>query len=291
MKIIQSYWSKPYDKMIGSCIGGWFNKTFHYMSCAFSCLKAAEFYPVELITDKKGKKILIDDIGLPYTSCDDSLDIIDYPIDLWAVGKLFAYNFQNEPFIHMDNDIYIWKPFPTEMINSPLISQSLEESYDFYKEIYTNILKYFEYIPSQILDYRKKDTKFNAVNAGLLGGNNIQFIKEYVKEALCFIERNLNSLNKLKDPGSFNLIFEQYLFYCMAQNKKETIYYYLPEKMDSRFKELVSFWTVPNQNSYIHAIASYKKYYIICEQMTQRLWYEYPEYYKRIHQLINMKRI
>ena len=99
MKIIQSYWSKPYRRVNNGFYGGWYSKIFHYMSCAISCLKLSEFYPVELVTDKKGKRLLIDKLGLPYTSASDDLEYIDYPEDLWAAGKIVAYSKQNEPFI------------------------------------------------------------------------------------------------------------------------------------------------------------------------------------------------
>jgi len=292
MKIIQSYWSKPYDRVHNGFYGGWYSKTFHYMSCALSCLKLSEFYPVELITDKKGKRLLVDEIGLPYTFVSDDLEYIDYPEDLWAAGKIVAYSKQNEPFIHVDNDILIWNRFPANLINRDLIAQSKEENYNYYKDLYDDITHHFVYIPKQILEYQKKNPQqHKAVNAGLLGGNDIGFFKEYSRTAFIFIEKNLNKLNMLNVPSSFNLFFEQYLFYCMAQNAEERICYYFDTKIDEEYKILVNFWNVPNNCNFIHPLASFKRYYIIGEQITQRLWFEYPEYYTRIHELIEQNKI
>jgi len=288
MKIIQSYWSKPYNRASNGFYGGWYSKTFHYMSCALSCLKLSEFYTVELITDKRGKRLLVEEMGLPYKSVYDDLEYIDYPEDLWAVGKIVAYAKQNESFIHVDNDIFIWNSFSNDLVNSDLIAQSEEENHEYYEKFYDDISKFFDYIPQQILEHRENysQQKNFSVNAGILGGNNVDFIKEYTNEAFIFIEKNLKNLNKLPDPSSFNLLFEQYLFYCIAQTNKEEIGYYFDTKMDSRYKELLSFWNVPNSCSYIHPLSNYKNYYIICEQITQRLWFEYPDYYKRIQELI-----
>ncbi len=71
MKIVHSYWSKPnlIQKKASQNLGGWTHRAFNYMSWALSCLKFKEFYPnIELVTDQKGKELLIDRLGLPYTS-------------------------------------------------------------------------------------------------------------------------------------------------------------------------------------------------------------------------------
>lgn len=105
MKIIQSLWSKP-----SLITGGWSEKTFYYMSWALSCLKLKEFYnSVELFTDKKGKEFLIDRLQLPYDKVNIVLDDLnEFNSRLWALGKIYTYSIQHEPFIHVDGDVYIY---------------------------------------------------------------------------------------------------------------------------------------------------------------------------------------
>lgn len=292
MKIVQSYWAKPYEQSrIGSQMGGWYDKMFHYMSCALSCLKLSEFYPVELITDQKGEDILVNKIGLPYQSTIKALDFLDYPTELWAIAKIIAYDLQTEPFFHIDNDIYIWKPLPDFIVNGGLCVQSLEETY-IHNELFTaETLDSLKYIPDAITKLRAESLDRRSINAGIIGGNDLTFIHEYAKEAIQFVEQNRTYLGKLKELGHFNVVFEQYLFYCMAHQQKKEISYLLTDLKDIGYRELVRFWDIPNQASYIHTLASYKRHYVIAEQVAQRLWYEYPEYFYRIHKLIEQNAI
>lgn len=286
MKMIQSYWSKPLDAISSEGhLGGWSYSIFHYMSVAYSCLKYREFYEVELITDKKGKKILIDDLGLPYTSCQTKLDDInDYPPLLWAMGKIYTYSLQNEPFLHVDNDTFIWSEFPLQIMNADIVSQHLETNYGHNNRYYNDIEDQLEYIPEVIREYRKTDQAVTENNAGIIGGKDIRFFKEFAQESISFVDRNFISFKKLKSLGMFNTIFEQYLFYCMAkvQNKKVT---YLLENIDDSFKGLTNFYEVPYKRKFIHTLGPYKTSYTAGEHMVQRFWYEYPEYYKRIIKL------
>jgi len=292
MKIIQSYWSKPYEQSrIGNRMGGWCDKMFHYMSCALSCLKLSEFYPMELITDQKGEEILVDKIGLPYQSVVKVFDTLDYPTELWAIAKIIAYDLQTEAFVHIDNDVYMWKLFPDFITKGTLCVQSLEEIYIHNKLFTAEILDNMEYIPDSIIKQRAKSLDCRSINAGIIGGRDLTFIHEYAKEAIRFVEQNKDSWNKLKGLNYFNLVFEQYLFYCMAHQQKKEISYLLTDLKDTRYRELVRFWDIPNQASYIHTLASYKQHYIIAEQVAQRLWYEYPEYFYRIHKLIEQNAI
>ena len=132
MKIIHSYWSKPAlytgKGVKEKTFGGWPSKKYEYMSWALSCLSFKKFYPnIELITDAYGKKTLVDELQLPYTSVKIELDVLNkYPTQLWALGKLHAYSLQEEPFIHVDNDIFIWRKFDDEIENAHLIAQHVD---------------------------------------------------------------------------------------------------------------------------------------------------------------------
>lgn len=292
MKIIQSYWSKPYNELSGSNrMGGWSEKAFHYMSCALSCLKLAEFYPVELITDQKGIDILINKIGLPYSHTTIDLEYIDYPTSLWAVGKVVAYSLQNEPFIHIDNDVFIWSKFPEHIIASNLVVQSIEENFHhnlFYLEL---AIKKFKYISKSLLEQKNNKSITNSINAGILGGKDISFIKDYAIEAIKLVESNVIEISQLKNTNGINLVFEQCLFYSLIEEQKKTLTCLLGKTDKAEYKELVQFWDIPCIKTYIHTISSYKQFYVIGEQVAQRLWYEYPEYFYRIQDLIKKNAI
>lgn len=284
-KLIHSYWSKPYFT-VESDKGGWNKKIFHYMSCALSCLKFREFHNIELITDKKGKEIFIDKIGLPYDNVIVTLDDLnDYPEYLWAIGKLYTYSIMKDPFIHVDNDIFIWQPLPDELFKSELVSHNLEKAYPHNKTFFTDILNKFNYVPQVLIDSFKLNNEVHEINAGILGGKDLNFIKDYCRIAFKFVNENLNIIKKLNRPGMFNVIYEQFLFYALANLEYKKISFLINKEVDEHFLGLTDFWQVPFKNKYLHALGAYKTWYIIGEQIAQRLWYEYPLYYNRIIKL------
>lgn len=103
------------------------------MSWALSCLQLKQFYDeIELITDSEGADLLINKLHLPYTSYLTTLDKLnDENPAIWTLGKIAAYEMQQEPFIHVDGDIYIWKPFPKRIENAGIVAQNIEKNYTF----------------------------------------------------------------------------------------------------------------------------------------------------------------
>lgn len=284
--IVHSYWSKPYftteaDK------GGWNKNIFHFMSCAFSCLKFNEYHKISLITDKAGKELFIDKMGLPYHQVSTPLDLLnnEYPEYLWAIGKLYTYSIMEKPFIHVDNDIFIWEPLGQNLLSAPLVAHNLEVSYSHNKIFFTDILNKFRYVPDILIESFRLNNNVNEINAGILGGTDIHFFKEYCSLAFDFVDKNLDIIRKLDRPGMFNVIYEQFLFYALAKSKSRKIEYLITEEVDQHFLGLTDFWESPQKRKYIHTVGAYKTWYIIGEQIAHRLYKEYPEYYHRIIKL------
>lgn len=290
MKIVQSFWSKPCaDKT------SWVNRDMHYIFWAFSCLKLKQFYDeVELVTDRMGKKILIDELRLPYDSVQVVLDDLnDYDPRLWALGKIYAYHIQDKPFIHVDSDVFIWERFPERLEQAELIAQHKEVSYEFtelhFKELQVANLDYY---PPDVLWFRENVTsKIDEVNAGILGGNDLPFINKYCKEAFNFVDQNMRKALEVEHAGMFNTVFEQYLFYCMANVENRDIQYYFEESIDCEFGEVVNFVDVPFKSKFIHLLSFYKGSAFCCQKVMQHLWYEFPEYYFFILDFLKSKRL
>ena len=271
MRIIQSFWSKPYfaEKRKGGCIGGWSHPLFFYMSWALSCLSLRKFYTdVELYTDEAGKRLLIDTLRLPYTKVHVLLDELnDYDIDLWAIGKMFTYKLQTKPFLHVDGDVYIWKAFPTEVEDASLVAQNLEKNYPYNIKFIKEAKSTLAYIPSQVIDCNTS----NEINAGILGGTDMSFFETYTQIGFDFIHQNQKNYKKLKNPGMFNTLYEQYLFYCLCESLNHKVSYLLND-IDASFKHLCNFEDIPN--SYIqHALSFYKKEFNIGESVSSSLFY------------------
>ena len=177
MKVIHSYWTKPYLSKENDNIGGWSSNLFHYMSCALSCLSTNKFYDIELVTDNKGVELFIDKMQLPYSSVKVVLNDLDgYNTDLWALGKIYTYSIQDEPFLHIDNDFFIWDAFKTNILNANLVGQHLEIGYKHNELFFDDILTNLSYIPEVMLQRNIIDKGVLEVDAGILGGRNISFL-------------------------------------------------------------------------------------------------------------------
>ena len=46
--------------------------------------------------------------------------------------KIVTYQDQNEPFIHIDTDVFMWEPIPQRLLIAPLVAQHRERDSNFY---------------------------------------------------------------------------------------------------------------------------------------------------------------
>ena len=116
MKIVQSFWSGNKDCLKEGY--GWLNPIYHYASWILSCNQLRKYYDdVILITDRAGYDVLINKLHLPYTDvivCLDEL-LSKYNSNLWALAKIKAYSILDEPFIHVDGDVFVWDRFDSRV--------------------------------------------------------------------------------------------------------------------------------------------------------------------------------
>lgn len=299
MKIIQTYWSLPSQKNEANAVegrnsGGFVSEKHHAMSWALSCLKFKQFYTdVKLYTDKKGMAWLVDELGLSYTDVECSLDSLNHynPL-LWALPKVHVYGLQNEPFIHVDGDIYIWKAFDDALTKQRLIVQNPEDDAEYLKKILAQVVKVFTNIPDYLLDGFNYILNFPqvgdilnvSINAGIFGGNDIEFIKKYSTESIKFVNDNILPLNRI-DVGPFNLIFEQLFFKIFAQKNNIPISCLFEEESRSNiFLSAYYFLCVPQKHSFIHLFGPTKRVALQYMQMEARLKQEFPKMHQHITQ-------
>ena len=274
---------KKKDNWEGRKSGGWSHARYYYMSCALSCLLLKKYYgEIELVTDKIGEGILIDRLKLPYDRTVLELDVLNnYPEDLWAVGKLYTYNIQTTPFLHFDNDVFIWEKFDDKILGGKLISQSMEVNFKHDVIVLKEIFENFNSIPEEIKENPPWQTVVSC-NAGVFGGSDLIFFKEYTTKAFQFISDNREKLGNV-NTGLSNIIFEQYLFACMARKRNIPVSYVFDQLID--YAMLIDFAHVPHQRKYIHIIGPFKKNRPSEEWLEERLRLEFPQYYYRITEL------
>lgn len=292
MKIIQSSWSCNQTDLL-RFNAGWYSPEYNLMGWALSCLQLKKYYPeVVLYADSVAAEILIDTLQLPYTEvvCNlDKLNIV-HP-QLWALPKIHSYSQQYTPFLHVDGDVFIWKPFDDNLLKKELITQNLEVSTDYYETHMKALEAKLIYFPPEIIAERKKNNPIYAYNAGVFGGSDMQFFQKYTQKAIGFIKKNKNVLSQI-NVGVFNIFFEQYLFYALVKKYKKKVGVLLEEVIgDNEYIGFGDFTEVPHNKQYLHLLGVFKRDKTVCEQMSDRLRLDYPEYYYRIIDLFKKKRI
>ena len=130
-----------------------------------------------------------------------------------------------------------------------------------------------------------------AYNAGIMGGNNVSFFHEYAATAFEYINKNGDRLKRI-NVNSFNLFYEQHLFYALVREKR------IPVKVliegiiqDKGYKNLGDFHDVPFNRSYLHLLGDLKRDEFTCNQMAAKLRELFPDYYERIVSLFYEKNI
>jgi hypothetical protein len=279
-KAVQTFWINDEKHLHG----GWLNTKFHLLGWGLSALSFSKFFQnLELITDALGKDILIDQLQLPYTSVSLAQENFQPANDkIWVLRKIYSYSLQNEPFLHVDGDAFLFSPFDDAFLNSPLLAQNIEYDFPNYWQVYEQITNKCNYLPA----YLKKDTngKLSAANAGIVGGNNYSFFKDFAKEIDTFLEKNRTYISSLTLPAiEFNIFLEQFLLKKLADQVNIPINAYLKEPITYPYKSyfMDQFWMLPHQSNFCH-LMSYKRNPTTCEQLAQRLYIESPELYERI---------
>jgi len=290
MRFLQTFWTGPNSVLKDDALNmraGWLSPEYHWISWALSCLQAKSIFgEISLVTDKKGKEILIDQLRLPYSTVSMDLEnrLDDYHPLLFALAKIFTYSIQTGPFLHLDSDVYFWRKPSANLLNSALIAQNIDKNLPFYYQTLNDINQHFNYIPAGFLreNYETKD--LYASNAGIIGGNNPEFFEEYRRQAFEFIDKNKNDLGKF-NAGRLNFIFEQYLFYLLADKHNIPVAYLKDPVEDPIFKDYIKFDDFPDVQM-IHPVGGFKQFPHVCDHLAKKLREDYPEYYYRVIELV-----
>ncbi|MDY6373128.1 MAG: DUF6734 family protein [Bacteroidales bacterium] len=262
MRIIQTYWNAsglPYNQVKG----GWLSPEIHWMSWALSCTLLRRFYDdVELYTTEEDAKIFRK-FKIPYTKIHTDLDcefIRNLRPEMWAYAKIYTYSIQAEPFLHVDGDVFIWKPFKEELFNGDICVQNIEENLGVYhKSIETLLNTDGAFVPDWI--YENNDYPI-AYNMGIFGANDLDFVKTYCDFAFEYYQKNGSFFveNSIVDPN-LNILPEQYLLYVMSHKCNMSVKTFVPNiiRTDSEFRLFANYLQVPFESQFLHLLGAFKK--------------------------------
>ena len=209
--------------------------------------------------------------------------------------QLLTYSLQKEPFIHVDGDVYLPNKLDNTIEMSELIAQNKEIGSSYYKSMMNHILQKDLLMPSFLKKELEKDS-IMSYNAGIIGGNDLEFIAEYCRTAFNFIESNhLNDINSKDIHINNNILFEQILFYAQSNSYNKPVATVLDHSVRDNgyiYDDFCNFYLY-DKAKLLHIIGGHKKNQRICDLLSKTLLNKYPDYYNRVVELFanNHKRM
>ena len=189
MRSVWSFWTRPFQSQQAR----WCTPLHHLLAWGLSLATARRHYPeTVLVTDREGKKLLVDTLGLQFGTVSTELDrLADADPDWWALGKLVAYSMQDRPFLHIDTDVFLWKPLPQELVDAPVIAQC-PEYHRITDRASREIERAFSDCGEQLpVEWEwaasREDTFIREENCGIVGGAQVEFLRHYGRTAVDMI--------------------------------------------------------------------------------------------------------
>lgn len=226
MKAIQSFRSEDIRPALESFGGPALLKT-RIQVMALSAASIAQHYDsFEFITDDAGAA-MAEACALPYTKITSIGPAFNSSKRFWVHSKFEAYK-SKEPFLHFDNDLFLWEPLPSRVHQADVVSLHGES---FGWPIYESWLQSADKIKGMPRLQDKYYYNRTPMNMAIFGGNDTVAISRYAEYVLAFVD----SLNGLRDLDAVEAeaikplmpVFEQlwgsYLLQCEYGKRPEFI--------------------------------------------------------------------
>lgn len=292
MKIVQTFWSGGRNPLEHSY--GWPHAEYNLMSWTLSCLSLRKHYGrVELYTDRRGYEVLIEKLHLPYTQVhvvyDDNLCLPQH----WAYAKIKTYSLQDEPFLHIDGDMYFPKPIPKEVIDAPLVTQNREIGTAYYQSMLNRVLAHPEFVLPDFIKETLSNGTMASYNMGVFGGSDLDFIHRYCQRVFDFFDSNhMNDSSVQYSNEECNVFFEQIFLAAMADREKKDVRGLIPSSIiDNGYKNR-DFANLRqyDERCFFHVLGGMKSRKENCRQLAKTLLQITPDIYWEICSIFQQKR-
>jgi len=291
MRAVWSFWSKPYF----AGYSRWYTDWHHWLGWGLSLHTVSQFYPdTWLVTDDAGARILIDYLQLPFARVSTELrKLRDDEREWWSLGKIEAYALQDKPFVHVDADVFLWKPLAPELERAGVFAQNPEPltlGTSLYTPEQVESVIGDGWLPREWTWYRRQP-KSESQCCGVFGGNRLDFIKHYAKTALRIIRdpRNRSAMKLLPEKSRHMLLIEQYvLTACVEYHRTQKQSPYAGIKMRHIFPTVEGALSPQAQikAGFTHLAGPAKRERRVARDLEKRVQRELPEFYERCTELL-----
>jgi hypothetical protein len=292
MRAVWSFWSKAYTRFAASI---WGSDANHLLAWALSFERARQHYPeTMLVTDDAGARVLVDGLGLEFTSVSLALNQLD-DIDpqWWSVGKFVAVLQQERPFVHLDSDVFLWSALPDRVVRAPVFAQNPERfrpGFDWYEpEAFESALdaRTGAWLPPEWRWPPGARTPPRGECCGVVGGTDLALIRDWADTGLRILrhEANRAALAGLADRHRLVITLEQYLLATMVEHRGAPIAYLFKDWTDA---------TTPGRAAalgFTHLISDTKRGFGVRRRLARRLLADHPERYAQVRATLDQQRL
>jgi hypothetical protein len=294
MRSVWSFWSKPFQAHRHA---SWCTPLHHLLAWGLSVRTASRHYPeTVLITDKPGKSLLVDRLGLEFAHVSTELECLNnVDVGWWALGKLLAYSLQDRPFVHLDSDVFLWKPLPLDVTESPVFTQNPEGLHDHRSHYRPQDVEWAFAQESLKLpiewEWAREDLRpFPADNCGIIGGLYCDFLRHYAQTAVSLVLRpeNAPAWSRLPDKQGYNIVVEQFfLRACVGFHRSHSVSPYSGVRISHLFPSQSEAHNpnVAARMGFTHLVSDAKSHPAVARRLAERVWREDPAYFRRCQKI------
>jgi hypothetical protein len=295
-RAVWSFWSKPFHASAG---GGWANTRAFLCSWILSLETASRHLPYTcLVTDDAGARLLVDGLRLSFGRVSTALNALDDCDPRWrALGKLHTYGLQRAPFVHVDNDVFLWDPLPERLLAAPVVAQSPDPivGRSFYQPGWLEAALRQDgggWLPEEWTWYRSSGRQPRAESCGIFGGRHLDFIQHYARQAERLVRDPANQAAwRALDIGvrSDVLVEQFFLAACVEHHRGRADSPFRDVEIEDLFTSSANPWSAGEADrlGYTHLIGGAKRNAAVAERLELRVERDYPDAYERCLEVVS----
>ncbi len=267
MKVIFSYWSKAKTDEHQS--------VFKELAAVSNYFAKQHGYETVLYADGPGE-ILLKDIEY-----DNIIRMPEYTLDKfpktgWSLGKLFATSMMNEPFLHLDFDLFLFKPIEQKFLEKPAVF--------FHDEIWMDeILANSSFVIKRSPELLKNNKNYRSYNCAIFGGTDYKAFKEVAKYICDFAVENSDFLEKMSSQQRVlkrkNLV-SHFIYLAMLLEQL-----WMPQLLKKRNIPIETILYNPEMDGFINK--NYAENIDFTNLVSQERNWEYEKEYREYYLLLN----
>ena len=181
---------------------------------------------------------------------------------------------QTKPFLHIDNDVFLFKPLPKRILKARAFAQSNELPHGPHYQL-ESIQKHLTWLPPC---WQDDPQSLKPCCVGLVGGNDIDFMQEYTKQAFQFALAPENEMQWRKINRYYGqTVCEQYPYTAVAKQLGVHIELLFDfDIMDQSLRD-----TASSHFGYCHLWGT-KRDPEVCKDIELYMLKHYPDQYRRV---------